>query len=281
MTAQNRIAARFAALKAEGRGALITFVSAGDPDLATSLALVRGMPAAGADLIELGVPFTDPMADGPSIQASGRRGLKAGTTLAKVLALVRDFRKTDAATPIVLMGYYNPLLSYGVERFCTDAAAAGVDGLIIVDLPFEEADELAAPARAGGIELIRLVAPTTDDARLPTVLNGVGGFVYFVSITGITGTRAASEQAVAHHVARIRRATSLPIAVGFGIRTPEQVAAAVRYGDAAVVGSAIVDRMAANLDAEGRARPELVRDTLDFVRNLASGVRAGAAQRAG
>ena len=223
----SRIAARFAELRAQNRGALIPFLEAWDPDPATSMAILRGMPGAGADLIEIGMPFTDPMADGPIIQAAGLRALRAGATVARTLAMVRDFRADDNATPIVLMGYLNPILSYGPQRFCIDAAASGVDGLIVVDLPTEEADLLAPHASANGIDIIRLVAPTTDDQRMPLVLNGSSGFVYYVSITGITGTRTASGAELAAAMPRIRRVTDLPIAVGFGVRTPEQAAEAV------------------------------------------------------
>jgi len=270
----SRIAERFAALKGEGRGALIPFVEAGDPDAATSLAILRGMPAAGADLIEIGMPFTDPMADGPIIQAAGQRALAAGASLAKTLAMVRAFRLDDAATPIILMGYLNPILSYGVDRFCTDAAADGVDGLIVVDLPTEEADLLAPAAAANGLDIIRLVAPTTDDARMPIVLNGSSGFVYYVAITGITGTRSATSADLADNVPRIRRVSDLPIAIGFGVRTPAQAAEAVRVADAAVVASALIDTLAKNLDELGRARPGTVELVLDQVRGLAEGVRA-------
>ncbi len=270
----SRIAARFAALKREGRGALIPFVEAWDPDAATSLAILQGMPAAGADLIEIGVPFTDPMADGPIIQAAGQRALAAGASLAKTLAMVRDFRADDEATPMILMGYLNPILSYGVERFCVDAATAGVDGLIVVDLPTEEADLLAPSAAANSLDVIRLVAPTTDDARMPIVLNGSSGFVYYVAITGITGTRSASGADLAINVPRIRRVSDLPIAIGFGVRTPQQAAEAVRVADAAVVASALIDTLAKNLDKHGRARPGTVELVLDQVRGLAEGVRA-------
>lgn len=269
----SRIAARFAALRAAGRGALVTFVEAWDPDAATSMALLRGMPGAGADLIEIGMPFTDPMADGPTVQLAGRRALKAGATLARTLAMVRDFRREDDATPIVLMGYLNPILSYEPERFCQDAAAAGVDGLIVVDLPTEEADMLVPAANARGIDVIRLVAPTTDDDRMPKVLNGSSGFIYYVSITGITGTRTATAEQLAHNIPRIRRASNLPVAVGFGVRTPEQAAEVVRHADAAVVASALIDTLAASLDEQGRARPDSVRRVLDQVRALAGGVR--------
>jgi tryptophan synthase alpha chain len=269
----SRIAARFAELREQNRGALITFIEAWDPDEATSLALLRGMPAAGADLIEIGCPFTDPMADGPTIQVAGKRALKAGAKMPHTLAMVRDFRREDPSTPIVLMGYLNPILSYGVERFCVDAAAAGVDGLIVVDLPSEEADLMVPLATASGLDIIRLVAPTTDEARLPKVLNGSSGFVYYVSITGITGTRTASAEDLADAIPKVRQATDLPIAIGFGVRTPAQAAAAVRAADAAVVASALIETLASTLDAEGRARPETVGRVLDQVRALAEGVR--------
>jgi len=273
----SRIATRFAALKKQNRGALIPFLEAWDPDGATSMALLRGMPGAGADLIEIGMPFTDPMADGPIIQAAGKRALKAGVKLARVLAMVRDFRAEDNVTPIILMGYLNPILSYGIERFCNDAAGAGVDGLIVVDLPTEEADMLLPHATARGIDVIRLVAPTTDDARLPHVLEGSSGFVYYVAITGITGTRAASTEDLEHAIPRIRKVTNLPIAIGFGVRSPQQAGEAARIADAAVVASALIDTLAANLDAAGRAKPDAVRKVLDQVRALADGVRAARA----
>ncbi len=269
----SRIAARFAALKREARGALITFLEAGDPDPATSLAILRGMPGAGADLIEIGCPFTDPMADGPTIQAAALRGLKAGATMVGTLAMVRAFREDDDATPVILMGYLNPVDSYGAARFCADAAAAGVDGLIIVDLPTEEADLLAGDAHANGLDIIRLVAPTTDDVRLPLVLDGSSGFVYYVSITGITGTRSATLADLSAAIPRVRAATDLPIAIGFGVRTPAQAAEAVRVADAAVVASAVIETLAASLDADGHAGPDTVRRVLDQVRDLAEGVR--------
>jgi tryptophan synthase alpha chain len=269
----SRIATRFAELKRQSRGALIPFVEAWDPDAATSMALLRGMPEAGADLIEIGIPFTDPMADGPIIQAAGKRGLKAGVKVTHVLTMVRDFRREDDATPIILMGYLNPILSYGPERFCGDAAAAGVDGLIMVDLPTEEADVLVPFATAHGLDIIRLVAPTTDDKRLPLVLDGSSGFIYYVSITGITGTRSATSEHLAAAIPRIRRFSDLPIAVGFGVRSPHQAAEAVRVADAAVVASALIDTLAANLDEQGRAKPDAVRKVLDQVRELAAGVR--------
>ncbi|MDE2582263.1 MAG: tryptophan synthase subunit alpha [Rhodospirillales bacterium] len=270
----SRIAARFAALKREGRGALIPFLEAYDPDPATSMALLRGMPGAGADLIEVGMPFTDPMADGPTIQAAGKRALKAGSKTARILAMVQAFRREDDATPIVLMGYLNPILSYGPERFCADAAAAGVDGLIVVDLPPEEAALLAPHAAREGIDIIRLIAPTTNDARLPLVLDGSSGFVYYVSIAGITGTRTATADHLAQAIPRIRRFSDLPIAVGFGVRSPEQAATVARVADAAVVASALIDTLASGLDAEGHAAPGIAERVLDRVRDLAAAVRA-------
>jgi tryptophan synthase alpha chain len=239
----SRIAPTFEALRAKNRAALIPFVEAFDPDRATTLQLLTGMATAGADIIEIGVPFTDPMADGPTIQAAGRRALTAGATLPGVLAIVRDFRLTNPHTPIVLMGYLNPILSYGVDRFCLDAATAGVDGLIVVDLPTEEADLLLPAAAQNQLDVIRLIAPTTSDARLPLVLAGSSGFVYYVSITGITGTLTASAEDLARDIPRIRRATSLPIAVGFGVRTPEQAATIATYADAAIVASALIEKL--------------------------------------
>jgi len=273
VSSESRIDTRFAKLKGEGRGALVTFVTAGDPDYDTSLEIVKGLPAAGADLIELGMPFSDPMAEGPPIQASSLRALKAGMTLKKTLQMVREFRKDDGDTPIILMGYYNPIYSYGVERFVTDAKTAGVDGLIIVDLPPEEDDELCLPALKAGIHWIRLATPTTDDKRLPVVLNNTSGFVYYVSIMGITGTAAVPTEHVREAVARLRRHTRLPIAVGFGIRTPEQAAAISGVADGAVVGSAIVDVVKAELDGNGKAKPGLAAKVLALVESLANGVR--------
>lgn len=270
----SRIATRFAKLKAEGRGALIPFVEAWDPDQATSQAILNGMPAAGADLIEIGCPFTDPMADGPTIQLAGRRALDAGANMKHTLQMVRDFRKIDADTPIILMGYLNPILSYGVQAFCTDGAQAGIDGLIIVDLPSEEADLILPHAAANGLDIIRLIAPTTDDARLPLVLNGSSGFVYYVSITGITGTRTASADELADAIPRIRRVTDLPIAIGFGVRTPDQAAGAVKHADGAVVASALIDIVKADLDANGgKPKPDTVAKVLAQVKALAAGVR--------
>jgi tryptophan synthase alpha chain len=269
-----RLAAKFGALKQEGRGGLVTFVSAGDPDYATSLKLIQGLPAAGADVIEIGMPFTDPMADGPSIQASSLRALKSGMTLRRTIQLVQEFRATDATTPVILMGYYNPIYSYGVERFLTDAKAAGVDGLIVVDLPPEEDVELCVPALNAGVNFIRLATPTTDDKRMPMVLQNTSGFVYYVSVAGITGAGSATEDAISFAVERLRRHTDLPVAVGFGITTPDAAAAVARLADAAVVGSAIVNRIAANLDENGLPSAGLVDDVLAFVRTLADGVRA-------
>lgn len=272
---ERRIERRFEALRQAGRSGLVTFMTAGDPNLDASLRILRGLPAAGADLIELGVPFSDPMADGPAIQMASQRALGAGQTLGGTLAMVAEFRRGDADTPIILMGYYNPIYVYGVEQFVADASGSGVDGLIVVDLPPEEADELI-PARAAGIDLIYLTAPTTDDARLPVVLEHAGGFVYYVSITGITGTASASRADVAAAVERIRRHTDLPVAVGFGIRTPEQAGAMASVADAAVVGSALVDRVAAHVTETGAAGPGLVDDVLSFVSELAEGVREAA-----
>ena len=269
----SRIAARFAHLKAEGRGALIPFLEAWDPDAATSMALLRGMPGAGADLIEIGCPFTDPMADGPTVQLAAKRGLAAGATMAHTLAMVREFRRENDTTPIILMGYLNPILSYGVERFCKDAGVCGVDGLIVVDLPSEEADLLVPHATANAIDVIRLVAPTTDAKRLPLVLDGSSGFVYYVSITGVTGTRTASADELAAAIPLVRKATNLPIAIGFGVRSPAQAAAAVQAADAAVVASALLDTLAGSLDEFGRAKPDTVRLVLDQVRELADAVR--------
>ncbi len=268
----SRIKAKFAALKREGRGALIPFLEAYDPDPATSMAILQGMPGAGADLIEIGMPFTDPMADGPTIQAAGRRALLAGASVGHTLEMVREFRAENDTTPIVLMGYLNPILAYDPARFCLDAAASGVDGLIVVDLPTEEAALLAGHAAAHGLDIIRLVAPTTDDARLPQVLLGCSGFVYYVSITGVTGTRTASVDELAAAIPRIRAVTDLPIAVGFGVRTPAQAASAVCNADAAVVASALIDTLASSLDEKGRARPDTVRRVLDQVRALADAV---------
>ena len=268
-----RIDARFAQLKQEGRSAFITFVMAGDPDPATSLEIIKALPSAGSDVIEIGMPFTDPMADGPSIQAAGLRALKAGMTLKKTLALVREFRKDDDATPLVLMGYYNPIYIYGVDQFLADAKAAGVDGLIVVDLPPEEDSELCLPAVKAGLNFIRLATPTTDDRRLPAVLANTSGFVYYVSVTGITGSAAADSAAVAQAVARIKRHTKLPVCVGFGIRTPETARAIAADADGAVVGSALVDVLRNSLDAGGKASAKTVEAVAGLAASLAQGIR--------
>ncbi len=269
----SRIETRFAALKAEGRAGLVAYLVAGDPDIATSTRLFEGVAAAGADLIEIGMPFSDPMADGPSIQAAGLRALNNGMTLRKTLTMVRHLRARDPDTPYVLMGYYNPIYRYGAEAFAKDAAAAGVDGLIIVDLPPEEDPELAEPARRAGLDLVRLATPTSDAARLPRIVDGASGFVYYVAIAGITGTRSAEAGAVREAVARIRKVTSLPIAVGFGIKTPEQAAEVAKAADAAAVGTALVDRLAQNLDPDGKAKPGLVEAVLADIGALAAGIR--------
>ncbi len=274
-----RIDIRFAELAKQGRSAFVTFVMAGDPDPATSLEIIKTLPRSGADVIELGMPFTDPMADGPSIQAAGLRALKVGMTLKKTLGLVRDFRKDDNATPIVLMGYYNPIYIYGVDKFLVDAKSAGVDGLIIVDLPPEEDDELCLPAMKAGLNFIRLATPTTDDKRLPAVLTNTSGFVYYVAITGITGAAAADATAVSGAVARIKRHTKLPVCVGFGIRTPENARAIASHANGAVVGTALIDALKNSLDAEGRATAKTVNAVAELTAALAQGVK-GARQAA-
>jgi tryptophan synthase alpha chain len=268
-----RIDQRFAELKGQGRAALVTFLTAGDPDPATSLAILRQLPTAGADVIELGMPFTDPMADGPAIQMSSQRALKAGQTLAKTLAMVRDFRTANETTPIVLMGYYNPIYIYGVERFLADAKSAGVDGLIVVDLPPEEDEELCLPALKAGLNFIRLATPTTDDKRLPAVLANTSGFVYYVSITGITGAAAPDASKVSEAVARIKRHTKLPVAVGFGVRTAEQAAAIASGADGVVVGSALVSALKSSLDQNEKATAKTVTSVVNLVAELARGVR--------
>ena len=269
-----RIDKRFAALKKEGRAALVTFIMAGDPDYDTSLAIAKALPKAGADIIELGMPFTDPMADGPAIQAAGLRALKAGQRMTRTLSLVRDFRKDDDQTPIILMGYYNPIYIYGNERFLADAKAAGVDGLIIVDLPPEEDDELCLPALKAGLNFIRLATPTTDDKRLPKVLTNTSGFVYYVSVTGVTGTAAPDTSKVTGAVARIKRHTRLPVAVGFGVKTAEQARAIAEGADGVVVGSALVDAMFKSLDKTGKASAGTVNAVTQLVSALAQGVRS-------
>ena len=268
-----RIERRFQALKSEGRSGLVTFTMMGDPDIETSFEILRGLPAAGADIIEIGSPFTDPMADGPVIQVAGQRALKAGITLEKTIGLVRRFREEDGETPLILMGYYNPIYVYGVERFLRDALDAGLDGLIIVDLPPEEDSELCLPALEAGLAFIRLTAPTTDDARLPRVLENSSGFVYYISITGITGAGAASAGSIDESVARLRRHTDLPIAVGFGIKTPQQAGDVARVADAAVVGSAIISAIENTLDDSGAGSPQTVDAALSLVRDLSAGVR--------
>jgi tryptophan synthase alpha chain len=273
MKTKTRIEKRFAKLKQENRPALVTFVTAGDPDLETSRAIIEGLPGAGADVIEVGMPFSDPMADGPPIQASGQRALKAGQNMLKTLALVRDFRLKDSETPIVLMGYYNPIYVYGNERFLDDAVAAGVDGLIVVDLPPEADDELCVPAIARGLNFIRLATPTTDDHRLPTVLQNTSGFVYYVSITGITGAAAPVATDVGRHVARIKRATALPVAIGFGVKTPQQAKELAKHGDGVVVGSAIVNRIAESLDKDGKATGGTVSGVLQLVESLSGALK--------
>ena len=260
-----RIDRQFARLKAQGKKAFVTYTMAGDPDFETSLAVMKGLPAAGVDIIELGMPFTDPMADGPTIQLAGQRALEGGQTLARTLAMAAEFRKADQTTPIVMMGYYNPIYSRGVDRFLQDALAAGVDGLIVVDLPPEEDDELCLPAQAAGLNFIRLATPTTDAKRLPKVLTNTSGFVYYVSITGITGAGAAAAGDVGPEVARIKAATDLPVIVGFGITTPEAAAAIAGVADGCVVGSAIVKEI-------GAGKP--VQDVLDFVARLAAGAHS-------
>jgi tryptophan synthase alpha chain len=269
----DRIERRFAGLRRQGRAGLVTYLTAGDPDRETSVALFRGLPGAGADLIEIGMPFSDPMADGPAIQAAGQRALKAGMSLRGTLALVRELRRDNDAIPIVLMGYYNPIYRYGPKAFVCDAVDAGVDGVIVVDLPPEEDVELTGPACAAGLAFVRLATPTSDDERLPVILGRASGFLYYVAIAGITGTRPVDTEAVAAAVTRLRRFTSLPIAVGFGIKNPEQAATVARAADAAVVGSALVQRLADNLAPDGTARPGLVDAVLADVRALAAGVR--------
>jgi tryptophan synthase alpha chain len=270
----SRIERRFAELRRKARPGLVTYVVAGDPDYDTSLALLKALPGAGADMIELGMPFSDPMADGPAIQAGGLRALKGGQTMGRTLDMVRAFRAGDQDTPIVLMGYYNPIFSYGPERFLGAARQAGVDGLIIVDLPPEADDELCIPALRAGLNFIRLATPTTDEARLPAVLQNTSGFVYYVSIAGITGTAAPDSTRVAAAVDRIKAHTDLPVAVGFGVKTPEQAAAIGRNADAVVVGSALVSAVAASLDAASQATPRTVEAVTELVGALAQGVRA-------
>jgi tryptophan synthase alpha chain len=269
----SRIDARFQALRAARRAGLVAFVMAGDPDPATSLAIVKALPAAGADVIELGMPFTDPMADGPAIQAAGLRALRAGQTLRKTLALAREFRDAEAETPVVLMGYYNPIYVYGVERFLADAKAAGVDGLIVVDLPPEEDEELCVPTLRAGLNFVRLATPTTDDRRLPAVLANTSGFVYYVSITGVTGAAAPEAAGVGAAVARIKRHTHLPVAVGFGVRDAASAAGIAAHAYGVVVGTVLVEAIRGSL-VEGRAGPDTVRAVAEAVERIAAGVRS-------
>ena len=269
-----RIDKRFDELRTEGRAALVTFLMCGDPDLDTSLQLIEALPGAGADVIEIGMPFTDPMADGPSIQAAGLRALKAGGSMLKTLGLVKAFRANNDHTPIVLMGYYNPIYIYGVDRFLVDAKSAGIDGLIVVDLPPEEDDELCKPALAAGLNFIRLATPTTDDARLPKVLTNTSGFVYYVSIAGITGAATPDFGKVATAVARIKSHTNLPVAVGFGVKTAADAAAIAAGADGVVVGSTLVDAVRHSLDANGKATAKTVESVVALVKNIASGVHS-------
>jgi tryptophan synthase alpha chain len=269
----SRIERRFAALQTEGRAGLITYLTAGDPDLETSARLFGGLAAAGADLIEIGMPFSDPMADGPVIQDAGQRALRQGMTLRRTLALVRELRRAEEAIPIVLMGYFNPIYRYGPESFAQDAAAAGADAVIVVDLPPEEDAELTEPGRAAGLDFVRLATPTSDEHRLPRIVEHATGFIYYVAVSGITGTRSADAANIAAAVTRLRRFTPLPIAVGFGIRTPQQAAEVARAADAAVVGTALVQRLALNLNPDDTAKPSLVDAVLADVRALAQGIR--------
>ena len=272
----SRIAQRFAELRKQNRAAFVPFITGGDPDLETSLAILEKLPEAGADVIELGIPFSDPMADGPTNQASYLRALEKGMTLVKLLALVRKFRKNDNKTPIVLMGAYNPIHAYGTARFAKDAAEAGVDGLLIVDLPAEEDDVLRLPAREHGIDMIRFLAPTTDDVRLPAVLDGARGYLYYASFAGVTGTKSFAEDEVRAAVARIKRKTDLPVVVGFGIRTPEQAGGVAKIADGAVVGSSIVSKIEESV-SKGLPRASLVSNTVDFCNLLAKSVHAARA----
>ena len=269
----SRLGDRFSLLRDEGRGGLVTFITAGDPTGVISAEILSGLPSAGADIIELGMPFTDPMADGPSIELASGRALANGQDMGKTLSLVSDFRKQDDLTPIVLMGYYNPIYAYGREKFSNDAVAAGVDGLIMVDLPPEEEEEYRPFGAAAGIDIVRLIAPTSTDHRIATLVENASGFVYYVSVRGITGTTSAAKRDIVSNVGRIRAHTDLPIAVGFGIRTPQQAAEVAAIADAAVVGTAIVEKIANKLDAQGNPSRGIVEETLDFVSDLASAVR--------
>ncbi len=268
-----RIDQRFADLKAQKRAALVTFITAGDPDYDTSLKIIQGLPKAGADVIELGMPFTDPMADGPAIQAGGLRALAGGQTMKKTLKLVKDFRKGDQGTPIVLMGYYNPIYVYGVDKFLVDILQAGVDGLIVVDLPPEEDDELCIPAMAAGVNFIRLATPTTDDKRAPAVFKNTSGFVYYVSVLGITGTKAPDLRSVKTNVRRLKKHTTLPICVGFGVKTAEQARTIAKTADGVVVGSALVSAVANSLDKKGKATAKTAKAVHALVAEIAAGLR--------
>jgi len=274
----SRLSEAFARLKKEGRAAFVPFITAGDPDMETSFAILQQLPASGADVIELGMPFTDPMADGPAVQASSVRALKAGATMAKVLKMVEKFRKTDKTTPIVLMGYYNPIHAYGTARFARDVAAAGVDGLIVVDLPIEEDEVLRVPAKVQGVDLIRFVTPTTDDARLKRIAADASGYLYYVSVAGVTGTKAVPEDEVRDALARVKAVTDLPCTVGFGIRNVQQADAIARVADGVVVGSAIVSKVAENINA-GRER--IVSEVLELIRALAGSTHAARRDRVG
>lgn len=273
----SRIDARFKALKAEGRSAFVTYIQAGDPDYQTSLDILSALPLSGADIIELGMPFTDPGADGPAIDKAAQRALQAGQTMDKTLGMVRHLRERDNETPVVLMGYFNPIMARGIDTFCADAAAAGVDGLIIVDLPPEEDGELLEPALRHGINLIRLATPTSDDERMKVIANGASGFIYYVAVAGVTGGKSAGADDIKEAVARIKRHSDLPMVVGFGIKTPEQAKMMAELADGAVVGSAIVQKIADGLDADHKARDGLVDDVLQLVASLAEGVRAAKA----
>ncbi len=270
----SRLEARFNHLAEENRAAFVSYIQAGDPGYSASLDILKGLPAAGADIIELGMPFTDPSADGPSIDKSAQRALKGGASVIKTLQMVREFRKEELETPIVLMGYFNPIYAYGIQKFVEDAAQVGVDGLIVVDLPPEEDEELRVPATEAGISVIRLATPTSDDVRLPTIIDGASGFVYYVAVAGVTGQKSADADEIGSAVARIKKHTDLPIAVGFGIRTPEQAKAVAAVADAAVVGSAIVEQIEAGLDENGNPVPEMVKNVLGFTATLADGVKS-------
>lgn len=270
----SRLSSLFARLRTENRAAFVTFITAGDPNYDTSLEILQGLPGAGADIIELGMPFTDPSADGPAIDKAAQRALKSGATMVRTLQMVTEFRVENWETPVVLMGYFNPIYAYGIDRFCRDAAAAGVDGLIIVDLPPEEDTELLLPANAAGIDVVRLATPTSDDARLPAILNGASGFVYYVAVAGVTGGKSATAEDIGDAVDRIRRHTDLPVAVGFGIRTPQQAAEIAAKADGAVVGSAIVSLIEQGLESDAPGA-QIVENVLNFTQLLANGVRSG------